>query len=127
MSGTAARQPWRFYDLGHGYCSYDFFDQCPHRMACAKCGFYLAKRSTRAQLLEGKTNLLRMRQEIPLNEAELAAVNDGVASLDKLLTQLAEVPTPAGPTPRQLRDSKFVQIRTNSNEESINEPVVGGL
>ena len=25
--------PW-YYDLGHGYCTYDFFDQCPHRMAC---------------------------------------------------------------------------------------------
>jgi integrase len=33
-SGTAAAgEPWRFYDLGHGYCTYDFFDQCPHRVA----------------------------------------------------------------------------------------------
>ncbi|MEB3704738.1 tyrosine-type recombinase/integrase, partial [Escherichia coli] len=29
-------EPWRYYDLGHGLCSYDFFEQCPHRMACAK-------------------------------------------------------------------------------------------
>ena len=28
-----------------------------HRMACAKCGFYIAKGSTRAHLLEGKANL----------------------------------------------------------------------
>lgn len=80
MSGKAAEEPWKFYDLGHGYCAYDFFDQCPHRMACAKCGFYIAKDSSRAQLLEGKANLLRMRQEIPLNEAELSAVDDGVAA-----------------------------------------------
>jgi len=27
-SGAAATgEPWRFYDLGHGYCTYDFFDQ----------------------------------------------------------------------------------------------------
>ena len=33
--GTAASgTPWRYYDLGHGWCSYEFFDQCPHRMAC---------------------------------------------------------------------------------------------
>jgi hypothetical protein len=110
MKGTAAQEPWKFYDLGHGYCSYDFFDQCPHRMACAKCGFYLAKGSTRAQLLEGKSNLLRMREEIPLNEAELAAVDDGVTALQKLLENLTDVPTPAGPTPRQLRSSELVQI-----------------
>ena len=21
-------EPWRYYDLGHGLCSYDFFEQC---------------------------------------------------------------------------------------------------
>ena len=57
-SGAAADgEPWKFYDLGHGYCTYDFFDQCPHRMACAKCSFYRPKGSTQAQLLEGKANL----------------------------------------------------------------------
>jgi hypothetical protein len=35
--------PFEFYDLGHGYCSYSFFEQCPHRMACARCDFYLPK------------------------------------------------------------------------------------
>ncbi len=37
-SGAAASgSPWRYYELGHGWCSYEFFDQCPHRMACARC------------------------------------------------------------------------------------------
>jgi hypothetical protein len=27
-SGCAATEPWKFYDLGHGYCTYDFFEQC---------------------------------------------------------------------------------------------------
>jgi len=110
VNGRAAEEPWKFYDLGHGYCAYDVFDQCLHRMACAKCAFYVAKDSSRAQLLEGKANLLRMRQEIPLNEAELAAVDDGLAALQKLLDQLVDVSTPAGPTPRQLRASELVQI-----------------
>src|ERR1700730_15624377 len=95
---------------GHGYCTYDFFDQCPHRMACAKCSFYMPKGSTMAALLEGKSNLLRMRQEIPLNDAELAALDDGVSALESLLSRLADVPTPAAPTPLQLRDTALIQI-----------------
>jgi 5S rRNA maturation endonuclease (ribonuclease M5) len=50
--GLAAGEPWRFYDLGHGYCTYDFFDQCPHRMACAKCAFYRPKDSAKPLLVE---------------------------------------------------------------------------
>jgi integrase len=109
-NGRATTEPWKFYDLGHGYCTYDFFDQCPHRMACAKCSFYLPKESTAAALLEGKSNLLRMRQEIPLTEAEIAAVEDGVSALESLLSRLANIPTPSGKTPLQLREESLVQI-----------------
>ncbi len=107
---------WKFYDLGHGYCTYDFFDQCQHRMACAKCSFYTPKSSTGALLLEGKANLLRMRQEIPLLDAEIAAIDDGVGALDDLMKKLADVPTPAGPTPRELRANPLVQVRDAGRE-----------
>jgi integrase len=43
---AAAGQPWQYYDLGHGWCTYTFFEQCPHRMACAKCDFYAPKDSS---------------------------------------------------------------------------------
>jgi hypothetical protein len=109
-AGVGVEEAWKFYDLGHGYCTYDFFDQCPHRMACAKCSFYVPKESTAAALLEGKSNLLRMRQEIPLSEAELAALDDGVSALESLLSRLADVPTPAGQTPLQLSAEYLVQI-----------------
>ncbi len=99
---AAAGEPWRFYDLGHGYCTYDFFDQCPHRMACAKCAFYRPKGSSQAQILEAKANLLRMKQDIPLSEDEQAAVNDGLIALEKLCEKLIDVPTPSGLTPREL-------------------------
>jgi len=112
-NGVGAAEAWKFYDLGHGYCTYDFFDQCPHRMACAKCSFYVPKGSTMAALLEGKNNLLRMRQEIPLSDAELAALDDGVSALESLLSRLADVPTPAGPTPLQLRDTALIQIEAS--------------
>jgi hypothetical protein len=68
-----------------------------------------SKESSSALLLECKQNLSRMLQEIPLAEAEQAAVNEGVGAYNKLLARLADVPTPSGPTPRQIRAS-FVQI-----------------
>ena len=107
--GRAASEPWKFYDLGHGYCTYDFFEQCPHRMACARCDFYMPKESSSALLMEGKENLLRLLQEIPLGEAEQAAVEDGLIAFEALLTKLADVPTPTGPTPHQI-GAELVQI-----------------
>jgi integrase len=102
-SGAAATgQPWQHYDLGHGYCAYTFFEQCPHRMACARCDFYTPKDSTTAQLLEARANLQKMTAAIPLTDDERAAVDDGQAAIDHLLAKLADTPTPAGPTPRQL-------------------------
>ena len=43
-----------------------------------------------------------MLATIPLTEEERAAVEDGEVALNQLLERLADVPTPAGPTPRQL-------------------------
>jgi hypothetical protein len=75
-----------------------------------KCSFYVPKGSTAAVLLEGKSNLLRVRQEIPLSDAELAALDDGVSALESLLSRLADVPTPAGPTPVELRKAAAAEI-----------------
>ena len=68
-------------------------------MACAKCDFYTPK----ALLLEAKDNLQRMLAAVPLTDDERAAVDDGHAALDQLLQRLADVATPAGPTPREIR------------------------
>lgn len=87
-------KPWKYYDLGHGLCSYDFFDQCPHRMACAKCSFYLPKASSQAQYLEGRQNLLKLMQEIPLTDDEQAAVENDIGAVDRLLAKLSGVPAP---------------------------------
>ena len=95
-AAAARGEPWRYYDLGHGLCTYEFFDQCPHRMACARCNFYVPKASARAQLLEARTGLLRMLQEIPLTDDERAAVDGDSEALQRLLTRLAGTPTPSG-------------------------------
>lgn len=107
LNGDAANGlPWKYYDLGHGYCTYDFFEQCEHRMACAQCAFYRPKPTFRELLLEKKAHLLYMKQEIPLTELELATVEGDLAATEQLIAQLTDVPTPEGPTPRQLRADK---------------------
>ena len=99
-------EPWKYYDLGHGLCTYDFFSQCKHRMACAGCGFYVPKGSSKAQIIEAKSNLERMLQEIPLTEDEEFAVTEGIEALAKLKEKLADVPAPDGKTPKQLEEEK---------------------
>ncbi|UQI45860.1 tyrosine-type recombinase/integrase [Streptomyces sp. HU2014] len=102
-SGAAASgEPWQYFDLGHGWCTYTFFEQCQHRMACARCDFYTPKDSSKGQLLEAKENLQKMLASIPLTDDERAAVDDGQVALGHLLERLTDVPTPAGPTPRQI-------------------------
>jgi integrase len=122
-AGLGDRDLWKYYELGHGYCTYDFFDQCPHRMACAKCDFYLPKQSSRAQFLEGKAGLLRMQQQISLRDSEIAAVNDGLAAYEALLTTLTDTPTPAGPTPRQIEAATLVNI-TMLDKEAQQAPAI---
>lgn len=95
-------EPWQHYDLGPGWCSYSFFEQCQHRMACARCDFYTPKGTSAAQILEAKDNLQRMLTAIPLTDNERAAVEDGQQTMDSLLARLADIPTPAGPTPHQI-------------------------
>ena len=105
-SGGASRgEPWQYYDLGHGWCTNSYFSQCAHRMACAKCAFYVPKESARAQMLEARSNLQLVLQSIPLTDEEKAAVEEGAELFDQLCKRLEDTPTPAGPTPRELGNS----------------------
>jgi len=102
-SGAAARgEPWKYYDLGHGYCLNDFWAECKHRMACARCPFYRPKESLADQLLEGQANLLRMLEFVQLTEEEKLLVTEGIELHQALIEQLADVPTPTGLTPREM-------------------------
>jgi len=68
--GGPPDEPWKLYD------------------------FYVPKESSKAQSIEAKANLLRLRQEIPLNEDELRAVEDGITGHEKLVAKLISCPTP---------------------------------
>jgi hypothetical protein len=71
-------------------------------MACARCDFYTPKDSSKAQLLEASGNLQRMLATIPLTDDERAAVDDGHTAVTALLERFTDIPTPAGPTPRDI-------------------------
>ena len=107
MSGEAARGgDWKFYDLGHGFCANPFWAECAHRMACARCPYYRPKLATMEQLVEGKANLVRMLEFVHLTEDEKLLVTEGIELHQALIEKLADVPTPAGPTPRELEASR---------------------
>jgi len=116
-SGAAARgEVWKYYDLGHGYCTNDFWADCKHRMACARCPFYRPKASLKDQLVEGQANLVRMLEFVQLTEDEKLLVTEGIELHQALLEQLADVPTPAGLTPRELEaqrqgETKVIPIK----------------
>lgn len=98
--------PWLHYDLGHGWCSFEFFDRCPHRMACARCDFYIPKDSSQGQLLEAKENIHHFLKAIPATTDEQAAAEGDRAAIDRLLSRLDNEPTPSGQTPAQLRQEQ---------------------
>ena len=86
-------------------------------MACARCDFFVPKDSSKAQLLESKSNLQRMLVQIPLTDGERAAVEEGAAAVEQLLERLADTPTPAGPTPQQM-SATFIPL-----EKVIHRPI----
>jgi integrase len=107
---TAQGEPWKYYDVGHGYCTYDFFETCPHRVACARCTAYVPKADSHPQLTGMRRNLLKMREEVALTDEMATAVDEGVAAVEALLARLADTPTPAGHTPRQLGTADDRQV-----------------
>ncbi len=54
------------------------------------------------QLVEGKINLVRMLEHVKLTEDEKLLVVEGIDLHQALIEKLADEPTPAGPTPREL-------------------------
>lgn len=112
LSGAAARgEVWKYYDLGHGYCVNTFWAECQHRMACARCPFYRPKTGTMEQLVEGKANLIRMLEFVSLTEEEKLLVSEGIDLHQELIEKLADVPTPAGPTPRELEATRPSEVK----------------
>ena len=106
-SGAAGQGAvYRAYDLGHGYCTDRFFSRCPHRMACARCGYYVPKDSTKGQLLAAAGANEALYEEIPIREDERLALEGDTEAIRQLVGDLKSVPTPDGRTPLEMKFDK---------------------
>jgi hypothetical protein len=104
-SGRAALgDVFKYYDLVHGYCGDRFFSRCPHRMACAKCEYYIPKNSEAARILEANAHNERLVAEVPLRPIELEAIRGDREALESLRTRLQDTPTPDGRTPTEIAE-----------------------
>jgi hypothetical protein len=111
---AAAGKPWRYYDLGNSYCTYEFWSRCKHRMVCPGCAWNVPKSSARGQALEAKQFLMRVLEEVPLTDDERGMVEGGIGVHDAILAKLATEPTPDGRTPDEIGSSpsptKLIQL-----------------
>ncbi len=57
-----------------------------------------------------------MRQELPLTDEEVAAVDERMATFERLPSRLADVPTPTGPTPREMRQREANVARATGGD-----------
>jgi integrase len=69
-----------YYDLVHGWCTNEFFAQCPHRLAGARCPFYVPKDSAEVHVLAAEGNLIWLRQDLLLTDAERLVIDGDVAA-----------------------------------------------
>src|SRR5438876_5355623 len=67
-----------------------------------RCPFYLPKNTTKGQLLEVKSGIEQMLEQLDLTDDERQALEGDREAITALAAKLADVPTPAGPTPNQL-------------------------
>ena len=88
-SGAAAREgvPWKYYDLGHSWCSNAFWSTCPHRMACAGCSFNVPKESAKGLVIAARASAGRLLEEVWLSPEERAAVEGDVAAMEGMLAK----------------------------------------
>jgi hypothetical protein len=64
--------------------------------ACARCDYYEPKDSQEVLILEAEGNLLRLRQDLLLTDAEREAVDGDVTIFQKLRSRQWNTATPVG-------------------------------
>jgi hypothetical protein len=72
--------------------------------SCADAGYF--KRNLRA--IEVLLDQGVVRNGRAASDEEVAAVDDGVAAMDRLLKSLVDVPTPCGKTPGEIQSVNLV-------------------
>jgi hypothetical protein len=80
-------------------------------MVCARCPFYVPKESTKGQLLTVKEGINRMLEQVDLTDDEREALEGDRDAVTALAQRLADIPTPAGPTPKELgTETAFIPL-----------------
>lgn len=104
-TGTAATgSTWRYTEVAEGYCTYPFYAECPHRLVCAHCSYFISKgEKSQGHSLDRDKHLLRLLQELKISAAEYEVTQNIQGAVQQLREELADVPTPTGLTPRQLQ------------------------
>ncbi|MBL1102740.1 hypothetical protein [Streptomyces coffeae] len=74
----------------------------PPLRASRSCPFHVPKNSSRGQLLAVKDGITQMLKQLDLTDDKRDALNGDLEAVTALAERLADVPTPAGPTPREL-------------------------
>ncbi|WP_307672391.1 hypothetical protein [Streptomyces sp. V4I2] len=108
---------------GRGLLQLRLLAKCPHRPACARCPFYVPKQSARGQLLAVKDGIDQMLEQLDLTDDERDAREGDREAVTALAERLADTPTPAGPTPRELgTTSGFISLTQLTNTLSAKTP-----
>jgi integrase len=106
-SGAAAQgAAYRAYDLGHGYCTDRFFSRCPHRMACARCSYYVPKDSTKGELLTALGANEALYEEIPIRDEERLALEGDADAIRLLVAGLDHTPASDGRMPSEIQSQR---------------------
>ncbi|UOR00132.1 site-specific integrase (plasmid) [Hymenobacter sp. 5317J-9] len=71
-------------DLGHGFCTYAFFDDCKQLRPCTNCSFYRPKTSLLSQAHEVKSQFVRMLHHLPLSKEVRQAIEEAIALNEKM-------------------------------------------
>jgi len=90
-----AGRPSIYYDLGHGWCTNDAYSACKHRMACARCDFYVPSSDVQPQFKRQQGNFIKMLQELNLTEDEREAISGDAEAVSRLLDKLEGAPVPS--------------------------------
>ncbi len=77
-----------YYELGHGLCANPYWRQCPYRMACVRCEFYVP--GERAQYVRAKQGIRHMLETIPLTDEEREAAESDEGAINSLIEKNAQ-------------------------------------
>ena len=80
--------PSIMYDLGHGWCTNDAYASCKHRMACARCDFYLPSEEAKGLFERQGKQYIKMLQELELTEVEKAVISGDALAVSNLISGL---------------------------------------